>query len=103
MSLDPLADDLLPLAEAARTLPRLRNGRPVSPSTLWRWSARGLRGVKLRVVRVGHVACTSKSALRQFFADVEAARSRAEQVVSSVPAAPTPASEAAAALSACGI
>jgi hypothetical protein len=81
MSLDLLDEGALPLAQAARSLPSLRGGRPVDPSTLWRWSAKGLRGVRLEIVRVGGTACTSRAALRRFFAAVEAAR---------YPTAPTP-------------
>ena len=47
MSIDPFVESPLPFAEAARRLPRLRNSRPVSPATLWRWAWHGLRGVKL--------------------------------------------------------
>jgi hypothetical protein len=74
MSIDPLADDLMPLSQAAKSLPPLRNGRPVSPATLWRWKSRGLNGVQLQIVRLGGTACTTKTALREFFAAVEAAR-----------------------------
>jgi hypothetical protein len=68
--IDPLADELFPLAQAAQRLPRLRGGRPVNPSTLWRWATSGLRGVKLEICRVGGVACTSAEALRRFFAEL---------------------------------
>jgi hypothetical protein len=68
VSIDPLSETTLPLAEAARRLPRLRSGRPVHPSTLWRWACHGLRGVRLETVRVGGTACTSLEALRRFFA-----------------------------------
>jgi hypothetical protein len=68
MAIDPLSDELMSLSQAARRLPRLRNGRPVSPSTVWRWASRGLRGVRLEIIRIGGVACTSAAALRDFFA-----------------------------------
>jgi hypothetical protein len=74
MPIDPLADDLMPLAQAARTLPPLRSGRPVSPATLWRWSAHGLRGVRLEIIRIGGTACTTRTALREFLRAAEAAR-----------------------------
>jgi hypothetical protein len=69
--IDPLTEQTIPLAEAARRLPRLRAGRPVSPTTLWRWAAHGLRGVRLEVVRVGGTTCTSVEALRRFFARLD--------------------------------
>jgi hypothetical protein len=45
MSIDPLAEELLTFAEAAKRLPRLRAGRPINPSTLWRWTRSGARGI----------------------------------------------------------
>ena len=77
MPIDPLSDDLMPLAQAARSLPPLRSGRPVSPATVWRWAAHGLRGVRLEIIRIGGTACTTRSALRQFLAAVDAARTPA--------------------------
>jgi hypothetical protein len=68
MRIDPLNDEILTFAQAARRLPRLRNGRPVSPSTVWRWCSAGLHGVRLETVKVGGVTCTSTAALQRFFA-----------------------------------
>jgi hypothetical protein len=67
MSIDPWTEDLLSLSQAARRLPRLRAGRPVSPSTIWRWAAHGIRGIKLETIPVGGRTCTSAQALRRFF------------------------------------
>ncbi len=69
-----LLDDpetLIPLAEAARRLPRRRMGRPTSASTLWRWAMVGChlvdgRVVKLPAVRIGRVWMTSPTALAAF-------------------------------------
>jgi hypothetical protein len=68
VAIDPLSEVVVPFAEAARQLPRLRRGRPVSPATLWRWASHGLRGVHLETCRVGGTTCTSLAALRRFFA-----------------------------------
>ena len=68
MPIDPLGSDTFPLTEAARRIPRLRNDRRVSVSTLWRWAFRGLRGVRLETTLIGGVRVTSAEALRQFFA-----------------------------------
>jgi hypothetical protein len=70
--IDPLSHDTLSLSQAARRLPRLRAGRPVHPSTLWRWALTGLRGVRLETTMVGGVRVTSAAALRRFFAAVAA-------------------------------
>jgi Protein of unknown function (DUF1580) len=66
MPIDPLSDEILTFSQAARRLPRLRNDRPVSPATIWRWATVGLRGVKLETTKVGSVNCTSIEALRRF-------------------------------------
>ena len=68
MSFDPFTEKPLPFTQAARRLPPMRNGRPVSPATLWRWSSHGVRGVKSEVVKIGGTTCTSLEALRRFFA-----------------------------------
>jgi hypothetical protein len=68
--IDPLVDECLSLSQAARRLPRLRAGRPVAPSTLWRWATAGVRGVKLEVVRIGTTVCTSVPALQRFIAAI---------------------------------
>lgn len=68
MPIDPLSEQILPFAEAARRLPRLRAGRAVNPSTIWRWASHGVRGVRLETVRVGGTTCTSLEALERFFA-----------------------------------
>jgi hypothetical protein len=87
MPIDPLTEQTIPLAEAARRLPRLRAGRPVAPATLWRWAAHGLRGVRLETVRLGGTNCTSVEAFRRFFAALGGAPAP-------VPAAPAPVVEA---------
>ena len=70
-----MADDpLLPLSRAARMwLPEsLRGGKPPSPKTLVRWGSRGLRGVRLRLTRVGGTWCTRASAIDEFLAALTA-------------------------------
>ena len=82
MPIDPFTEETFPFAVAARRLPRTRGDRPVSPATLWRWAAHGLRGVKLETVRVGGTTCTSVEALRRFFAALDAS-----ETASTLPAA----------------
>lgn len=60
-------ETLLSLAAAAAELPRRRRGKPTHVSTLHRWATRGLRGVRLEVLRVGGTTCTSREALQRFF------------------------------------
>ena len=56
---------LLTLKQAANMLPPF-GGRPVHPSTLWRWCSKGLNSVKLEFVKVGGRMCTSEEALNRF-------------------------------------
>ena len=66
--IDPLADELISLVEAAALFPRRRGGSKVSTSTLWRWYTRGSRGVRLEVARVGGSVYTTRDAIRNFIA-----------------------------------
>lgn len=61
MSIDIKSEDVITFAEASRSLP----GRP-SLSTLWRWHARGIRGVKLETVVIGGIRYVSREALQRF-------------------------------------
>ncbi|MBI5764298.1 MAG: DUF1580 domain-containing protein [Planctomycetes bacterium] len=65
--IDPLVDEILTLREAAKRLPRCRNGRPLHVATLYRWVTRGLRGTRLETIRIGGSRCTSTEALQRFF------------------------------------
>jgi hypothetical protein len=72
MAIDPLTEKLRSFAEAARRLPALRGGKPVNPSTVWRWTTRGVRNrdgvlVRLETIKVGGTCCTSDEALVRFF------------------------------------
>jgi hypothetical protein len=66
--IDVLREEVISLSAAARLTPRLREDRPVSPSTLWRWGVRGVKGVRLETIKVGGVTATSVEALERFFA-----------------------------------
>lgn len=65
--IDFASEQVLPLEEAARRLPRRRGNRPVHPTTLHRWAHTGLRGVHLETIQVGGTRCTSIEALQRFF------------------------------------
>lgn len=69
------------LAQAARLCP----GRP-HPSTVWRWSSRGVNGVKLRTGRQGRRVVTTRAWLREFTeASVGPEPVRARRVVEASP------------------
>ncbi|HMF11675.1 MAG TPA: DUF1580 domain-containing protein [Gemmataceae bacterium] len=61
-----ISKDLITLDEAARLLPAGRRGRRVNFSTLFRWVATGLRGIRLEAVRIGGRFYTTQAALQRF-------------------------------------
>ena len=66
-----MADQLHPLSHVARTV--LGDEAP-SPATLWRWTAKGVSGVKLPVTRVGRRAFLSEHTFRKWLSDITAAQ-----------------------------
>lgn len=68
------SESLLTFAEATKTLPAKRAGRPIHTATLYRWSATGLRGIRLETIQVGGTRCTSVEALQRFFEKLESRR-----------------------------
>ena len=63
--IDLSQEELLSLSEASAALPRIDGRRP-HVSTVWRWCRKGVRGVRLEYVRLGHRICTSREALNRF-------------------------------------
>ncbi len=55
------------LSEIARLLPPYQ-GRRLHPSTLWRWSSKGLKGVRLETLRLGGRILCSVEAVTRFAA-----------------------------------
>lgn len=51
-----------------------KDGTPVSPSTMQRWTTTGIDGVRLSVVYVGRKPHTSQAAIQRFFGEVTAKR-----------------------------
>lgn len=60
-------EQLLPLAKIARLLPKRRSNRPTHQATLHRWRAHGLKGHKLKCIRVGGTWCTTIADVERFF------------------------------------
>ena len=79
-----LTEDLLPLAMAAREVPNRRGGRGIHVATVWRWTRRGVRGVRLETIVVGGIRQTSRQALQRFVERTTAAANG-----EAVPTAPT--------------
>ncbi|HKA06661.1 MAG TPA: DUF1580 domain-containing protein [Gemmataceae bacterium] len=64
-------EGLIGMVEAAASMGTFRGGRPCHPSTIARWSTKGIRLangeiLKLEVLRCGNSFRTSKAALRRF-------------------------------------
>ena len=75
MAIDIRAETILTLSDLRENhIPRKR-GRPVAPSTLWRWIHRGCRAadgtiIKLEIVRIGGQPMTTLQALDRFFTEL---------------------------------
>ena len=61
-----MTEQIVTMVQAARLKPAIRQGRPTNISTLYRWASRGLRGVRLEVVRLGGATYTTVEALQRF-------------------------------------
>src|SRR3954468_21569029 len=59
--------DAIPLSRVPALLPRLRGGKRVHVATVFRWAQRGIRGVRLAVIQIGAVKCTTPEAIDDFF------------------------------------
>ena len=73
MAMDITHETCLTLSKAAKTLPRVRGGKPPNPLTLYRWATSGLKAksgkrVFLETEFVGGTRVTSVEALERFFA-----------------------------------
>lgn len=68
MAIDIRRELLLKLSQAAQSLQH-----PVAPSSIWRWTRRGIRNIRLESVVIGGIRYTSAEALERFAAAVTAA------------------------------
>jgi hypothetical protein len=67
--IDPEHDDLVPV----RTLAKQRTGKQISPSCLWRWIRKGVRGCRLEAVQLSGTWFTTPKAFAAFIAGQTAA------------------------------
>ena len=65
--IDISRERVITFTEAAGHLPRRRMGRRPHVATLYRWTQRGLRGVRLESIQIGGSLCTSVEAMQRFF------------------------------------
>ena len=59
-------EQLVSLRDVPRLLPPRPNGKRVHISAVYRWVQRGIRGIRLEVVRIGGTPYTSREALQRF-------------------------------------
>jgi hypothetical protein len=75
--MDISKEQLRTLSELAKFLPRRRGGKKTHVDSLRRWSKVGLKGgIKLEVIRVGGVTCSSIESVQRFFDQLTAASSK---------------------------
>lgn len=72
--LNLLTEDVISLTEARNFLPEVEGQKRPHVSTVWRWSLRGVGGVKLETVKIGSRIVTSKQAVTRFIAAITESR-----------------------------
>jgi hypothetical protein len=66
--IDLSEETLIPVGQIPKLLPPRPNGKRVHISACYRWITRGIRGVRLEVVRIGGSTYTSREAIARFAA-----------------------------------
>jgi len=64
--IDTASETLIPLREVPRLLPCRPNGKTIHISAVYRWAQRGVRRVRLEVLRIGGTTYTTREALQRF-------------------------------------
>jgi hypothetical protein len=72
MSIDVFSENVVSLTQAVKKLPKLRNGKAIHVSTVYRWINAGKQApdgtiVRLESLKIGGASCTSTEALQRFF------------------------------------
>jgi hypothetical protein len=72
MTINAFQETLVSFADAVKRLPRLRGGKPIAVSTIYRWALAGSKAadgtrVRLETIKIGGACCTSLEALQRFF------------------------------------
>src|SRR5687767_3852118 len=73
MQIDLSVEEAKPLSVLARSVPNRSGKRGICASTIWRWSLRGIRGVRLETVVIGGIRMSTDAALSRFFVATTAA------------------------------
>jgi Protein of unknown function (DUF1580) len=64
--LDVNVEKLMTFRELTKRIPHRRSNRPLALSTIHRWRANGIRGVRLDAIRIGGSWLTSEEAFARF-------------------------------------
>lgn len=64
--IDITNEDLIRLNEVPKLLPKRPNGKRIHISAIYRWSQKGIRGIKLATIRIGGTTYTSRQAIQRF-------------------------------------
>lgn len=64
--IDTASEILVPLRDVPRCLPPRPNGKRLHVSAVYRWTLRGVKGVRLETIRVGGTTYTSREAIQRF-------------------------------------
>jgi len=78
--IDLSEETVICLSEAPRHLPR-RDGRAFSLATVYRWSLKGCRGVRLETLQIGGRRHTSMEALQRFAEQLTSGQKTPEPVI----------------------
>lgn len=64
--IDTASEALISMRDVPRLLPYRPNGKRLHISAVYRWAQRGVRGVRLEVIRIGGATYTTREALQRF-------------------------------------
>lgn len=64
--IDTGVENLIPLRDVPRCLPPRPNGKRLHISAVYRWTLRGVKGVRLETVKIGGTTYTSREAIQRF-------------------------------------
>lgn len=64
--IDTGVENLIPLRDVPRCLPLRPNGKRLHISAVYRWTLRGVKGIRLETVKIGGTTYTSREAIQRF-------------------------------------
>lgn len=64
--IDTAMENLVPLRDVPRCLPPRPSGKRLHISAVYRWTLRGVKGIRLETVKIGGTTYTSREAIQRF-------------------------------------